>query len=112
MSEEKPDKGLVALTGCLALAGVLPFVIVFAFVGGIIQAWALDVTWHWFIEPLGVRDITFIQALGISIVLAVILNRARPSDDRKAGQVFKDWALHLVAYPLLVLMGWIIQLFL
>lgn len=106
-----PSKEFQGAAGCLAILALLPGLLVITFAmslfGGVLQAFVLDHFWAWFLEPLGVQAITFGQALGICFVVTLLLNRPRAQMDKP----WQAWATHLMAYPIYLLFGYIVHLF-
>jgi hypothetical protein len=59
-------------------------------VGLLLNAYFLLLLWHWFIVPLGVREITFWHSAGLSAMLSYFRSSwGKPRDKEK--QNFQDW---------------------
>ena len=61
----------------LKMLGLLPVLIL----GLLLNAYFLLLLWHWFVVPLGVREITYWHSAGLSVMLSYLGNRSEDQDD-------------------------------
>lgn len=74
------------------------------------SGYALSMMWKWFITPLGVQEISIIQAVGISSMFGMIKGVSFDDDDRDMNAWMKT--LILIGAPLLSLgFGWVLYQF-
>lgn len=66
-------------TARLRLLGLLPLL----FCGVLLNAYFLLLLWHWFIMPLGVRDITYWHSAGLSAMFSYLRGSQIQGKDRK-----------------------------
>ena len=70
----------------LGLLGIL----LLTLVGLLLNAYFLLLLWHWFVAPLGVRDLTYWQSAGLSAMLSYFLSSAKWDEDKK-GRGHHEW---------------------
>lgn len=73
----------------------------------ILKGFVLKVLWGWFMTPLGVAAISIPQALGISIIVALLIFRV-PSKEVKLEEIMTA-SIGISCFTLLL--GYIIHLF-
>lgn len=92
----------------------------FGILASLSGGWALSTTWNWFAAPLFGISLTFASAIGLMIVYSglcaagrahLIWELAKCEKRSDAEKISKhDWlreaAMAVVAYPLIVLVGW------
>jgi hypothetical protein len=89
--------------GLLLVVSFLAFVIV---VASVLNGFTLTVLWDWFIVPtFHLASLTIPQAIGLGMVISFLTYSANSKD----GEV--DWKVSLARYPIILGIGYIIQLF-
>lgn len=112
--------GKELLTGCLPIALFPIALIIFM---PIINGFVLSFLWKWFISPIfHIRNISFIEAMGIALIFHFLLqnkifsdkNKKKDKDENKRKaliMLFSIIFIQTILSPLIVLlMGWIIHL--
>ena len=79
------------------------------------EGWIIWVLWGWFMVPLGIPVITFVHAVGISVLVGVFTSNPKPKTDAEH-RAYQDtnnlmyahfmWALNVT---LLLGVGWIVH---
>ena len=74
-----------------------------------LYGWVLQNIWLWFIVPFGIKEISFVHAIGLGLVISLFrLNESTDDDDDK----LLEKVLMAFFSPLLILfVGWIVQMF-
>lgn len=75
----------------------------------LLRGWVLTRLWFWFVEPFGVSQLGIAQAIGLSLIAAMMTDVPRGKDDREP--------VEKIAFPFLMPMftlffGWIASRFL
>ena len=68
------------------MLGLLPVLMV----GLLLNAYFLFLLWHWFVVPLGVRDITYWQSAGLSTTISYFFGNASQTETEKERN-YQDW---------------------
>lgn len=92
----------------IGVGGLLLFVLV-AFVLALFTGFTVSVLWGWFIVPLGVAQIGFAHAYGISLLGSVLMSTRGLNTNGEGGwvTVATGVAAGLVINLLALLLGWI-----
>ena len=93
-----------AFWGCAAIMA-LPFTLA---IGTILNGWALKTLWAWFLVPLGAPSLTMLGAIGISIVVAFLVNhptREAKKPEEELSTTMLKLVLYMVGRPVLSV-GW------
>lgn len=97
------------------MAGLLVFLVIVEMICA--EALVLSYFWYWFLTPLGVAEIGFLHAVGISAMLGVASNKAVPKTDEedaasrdpiKAAKALFNWHFALLTT---FIVGWIAHSF-
>jgi len=89
--------------------------IVSMFFSTMIRGWVLAVQWEWFLVPLGAPAVGVAQAIGISIVVAMLTHQPTKSkdDDKSAQEILWLALINSIVLSLFYLvLGFIILQFL
>lgn len=90
-------EGIKAL---LILLGVIPLM----FATALIRAWAFCKIWAWFLVPVGLPDVTYLTAIGVSLLVGLV---APGSKKKGEGPGLGEAVAVGVVTPLLIVgMGW------
>jgi hypothetical protein len=82
------------------------------FGGAVLNGLALAQLWQWFIVPLGVKPLGIAQALGVSLLAAMLLDHKSGSDKEKDKDDLIISFILLFAKPgLFLLVGWLYTAF-
>lgn len=100
------------------LCGVLVFAIIFGM--AILNGFVLSILWGWFIVPVfHLAVLSIPQAIGLGMIVAFLTYRYEEKDDntkldKKLGKKYInnfDWSVVLLRYPLVLIFGYIVHLF-
>lgn len=78
------------------------------------NGWALSVLWTWFVSPIfNIAPLSIPQAIGFSIVAAVLTHQSKPKDDQKeTDELIAEVLAYAIFAPILtVSIGWIVLQF-
>lgn len=82
----------------------------------LLRGWVLSLLWAWFVVPLGVPPITYLHAVGISLLASLLTHKNSPADDaalekKNAHEKIVEGIATMLVGPLFVLLlGWLIHL--
>jgi len=88
----------------IGVGGLLLFVVV-AFVLALFTGFTISVLWGWFIVPLGVAQIGFAHAYGISLVSSVLLSTRGVDVSGENG--WRTAAIGILINLIALLFGWV-----
>ena len=100
----------IVLTGCV---GVFVLLAAYVVVASIVRGWVLTYLWQWFILPVfDVRDITIVEAIGLSMVVTFLTVQQQQTKDERDGTEKASDLVAAIIYPFLVLViAWIVHQF-
>lgn len=101
MSDESQTETAV---GCVLSFALLP-------VQMLLRGWVLSTLWRWLIVPVfGLRPLTVLQAIGVSIVVGMFTAQVPPKDDEGALEsLFRHTLFWLVGYAISLTVGYVIS---
>jgi hypothetical protein len=94
--------------------GKITSLLVLAAVGTLIKGFLLMKFYAWFIAPtFEVSELTLVQALGLSFFVGFLTFKYKKDEAKRTTTevVTEALGIYLVGYPLILLMGWILSLF-
>jgi hypothetical protein len=94
--------------------GKITSLLVLAVIGTLIKGFLLMKFYAWFIAPtFGISELTLVQSLGLSFFVGFITFKYKKEEKKRTTTEIITEALgfYLVGYPLVLLMGWILSLF-
>ena len=97
--------------GCF---GLVVFTVILAAIGAILNGWVLSVVWLWFVVPFGAPTLTIPQAIGISLVAALLTHQENKNDnDDDFTEAIIKAVIVAIASPLMTIgFAYIVKLFL
>ena len=66
--------------------------------------------WHWFIAPLGIMDLTFWHAMGLSLVASFFSSNTRSREERGFDYYDRAWRDGIWRLPITLMIGWLFHL--
>ena len=77
-----------------------------------IWGWAISTLFNWFVSPLGVDNISFVHALGLSCLLGLFkVGLATQADVKENSEPWAHFVGQLIGVSLIVGMGWVYNQF-
>lgn len=103
------EKGAVVAVGCMAMIVMLPFTI-------LLRGFVLTQLWHWFLVPLGLREISLAHAYGLSILIALFTSHTASSskEDQEKGIAYLVFKMVFMGFAMPLIMwffGWVCYCF-
>lgn len=112
MTDKKPSAAAMISLGALTMTGMIVLWIVWLIAMLILDGYLFSNIWKWWVSPtLGVREITMVEAMGISLVVAYYRNSTPGQKSKNVGvkellgnyasNLVKDFIVYGLAYGLL-----------
>lgn len=97
-------------SACLVLILVA---IVTVIVGSITEGYVISMLWEWFIVPIGVSSISFLQGAGISLIFSLFLmGLAKSESSDSVSSLLAVTISHVFIYPAIILfLGYVLHSF-
>jgi len=81
------------------------------YLGGIfLEGLVLMILWNWFVVPIGVKEINFVVALGISVISSMFIPSKQ--EKRTVKETIDDCGRAIIKSLTILAMGFIVHLFL
>jgi hypothetical protein len=100
----------------LACLGTILFVVVGSTIAYIVNGLVLSVLWGWFIVPLfNAPPLSITYAVGISLIAGMLTHQSQHKSDDKSSTgeaLINAFSTSLITPLLILLVGWIVQMFL
>lgn len=94
----------------MAVLLVILFVLAAMTAAYILNGWALQLLWQWFIVPFGVVPLTLPWAIGISIVVGFLTNHITTKKNEEV-DMGKVWLTVFLRPFIAVIIGWLVHQF-